>query len=114
MIHQVAADRGVQTHLKRDLQLGADAIHTRNQHWIGVFCLVHGEQPAKAPNFAEHAARESLMRQVLDALLGAVGAADVYAGIGVGDRCRAGRGSLGHRFLFRELLSILRGVNAGR
>src|SRR5579864_310593 len=42
------------------------------------------------------------MCEVLNALLGAVGAADVYAGIGVGDRSRAGRGSLGHRFLFRD------------
>src|SRR5579864_7208768 len=42
------------------------------------------------------------MCEVLDALLGAVGAADVHAGVGVGDRSRAGRGSLGHRFLFRD------------
>src|SRR5450755_2986153 len=43
------------------------------------------------------------MRQVLDALLGAVGAADVHTGVGVGHGRRAGCGSLGHRFFFQTI-----------
>ena len=99
MVHQVRAYRGVQVHLKRNLQLRPNAVHTRDQNRIGVLGLVDGEQPAKAANLAQHTLGESLVRQILDPLLGAVGAVNVHAGIGVGNRRRAGCGSLGHRFL---------------
>ena len=50
--------------------------------------LVDRKQPAEAADLAEHAAVESLVRQILDALLGAIGALDVDAGIGVGNGAR--------------------------
>ena len=36
------------------------------------------------------------MRQILDALLGAIGAVDIYAGVGVGDGSGVGGGIFGH------------------
>src|ERR1035438_9114234 len=49
-------------------------------------------------DFAEHTPGKGLVRQILDALLGAIRAADVHPGVGVSNRRRAGWGSLGHRF----------------
>ena len=49
------------------------------------FFLSMANRPPKPPISLKHAAIESLMGQILDALLGAVGALDVHAGIGVGD-----------------------------
>ena len=98
VVHQIGADRRVQVHLKRDLQLRAHSVHTRDQHRVGVLRLIHRKQSAEAANFAQHAASEGFVSQVLDALLGAVRAADVNPGIGVRDRRRTGRGSLGHSF----------------
>ena len=43
------------------------------------------EQAAEAANLAQHSLGEGFMGEILDALLGAVGAIDVYARIGVGD-----------------------------
>ena len=92
VVHQVGADGVVQLHLKRQLQLGAYAVHAGDQHRVGILLLVDGKQPAKAANLAQHAAVEGLVGQILDALLGAIGALDVNTGVGVGDA--AGLGSL--------------------
>ena len=56
-----------------------------------ILLLVDGKQPAEAADLAQNAAVEGLVGQVLDALLGAVGALDVHAGIGVGDGAVFGR-----------------------
>ncbi len=109
VVHQVGADGRVQVHLKRNFQLGAHSVDARHQHRVGVFRLVDREQPAKSANLAQHAPGKSLVRQVLDALLGAVGAADVHPGVGVGDRRRAGEGVLATDF-FRAFSQSLRGV----
>ena len=58
------------------------------------FCFVDGEQAAKAADFAQHAAGKGLVGQILDPLLGAIGAVNIYTGIGVGDS--ALRGIVGH------------------
>src|SRR5207253_5035650 len=55
------------------------------QDGIEILRLVHGKQATKAPDFAEHTLGKSFMRQILDALLGAVGLVDVDASIGVSD-----------------------------
>src|SRR6266853_59919 len=101
----------MQAHLEGNLKLGSDTVDARYQHWIDVFGLVHGKKTAKASNFAEHAARKSFVGQVLDALLGAVGAVNIYASVGVGDRCGGG-GVLGHGF-WRSLSSSSCGKDAG-
>jgi len=50
--------------------------------------------------------------QVLDALLGAVGAVDIHTGVGVSDRCGGG-GVFGHGFLAARSLSASVWENAG-
>src|SRR5579883_3257024 len=88
----------VDLHFEGDLELGADAIDAGDQDRIGVG-LGDGEQPAKAADLAEHALGKGLMSEILDALLGTVGAVNVHAGIGVSD-AGALLGSLGQASLF--------------
>src|ERR1019366_531227 len=83
VVHQVGADGVVQVHFKGDLQLGTDPVHAGNQNRVRVLFLVDGEEPAKAANLAQHSAIEGLVGEILDALLGAIGALDVYASVGV-------------------------------
>ena len=86
MINQVGADSVVHVHFKGELQLGAHAIHAGNQNRIEILGLVHRKQPAVAADLAEHTLGESFVREILDALLGAVSLVDVDASIGVGNR----------------------------
>ena len=82
----------MQVHLERNFQLCAHSVHARHQHRVDILRLIDREQPAKAANLAQHAAGKSLVRQILDALLSSVGAADVHPGVCVGDRRRTGVG----------------------
>src|SRR5205807_6222297 len=100
VVDQVGAHGGVQLHFKGHLQFGSDSVDAGDQHGVRVLGFVDGKEGAEAANFAEHSASEGLVRQVLNALLGAVGPADVNPGIGVGDRGGAGGWSLGHGFVF--------------
>ena len=50
-----------------------------------VLLLVDGEQAAEAADLAQDAAIEGLMGEILDALLGAIGALNIDAGVGVSD-----------------------------
>ncbi len=84
VVHQVAADGVVHAHFKGELELGAHAIDAADQHGIGEFLLVHLEEPAKAADLAEDTLVEGAVRQVLDALLGAIRLFDVDACVGVG------------------------------
>ena len=102
MIHQVGPDGGVQIHFKSDLEFGTDAIHARHQHRVGVFEFVHHEQSAKTTDLAQHAASEGFVREILDPLLGAVGAADIDSGVGVGHGFGCGLLRHGEGFLFEE------------
>src|SRR5204862_2825580 len=86
VVHQIGADRVMNVHLEGQLELRADAVYARNQHRINVLSLIHREQTAKAANFAQHALRERLMRQILDALLGPVSLIYVDARVRVSDR----------------------------
>ena len=85
VVHQVAAHGVVHAHFKGELELGAHAIDAADQHRVGEFFLVHLEEPAKAADLAQDALVEGAVRQVLDALLGAVCLLDVHACIGVGE-----------------------------
>ena len=94
VIDQVGADGVVDVHLEGDFQLGAHAVHARHQNRVHPLRLVHGEQAAKAADFAQDAAGKSLVGEILDPLFGAIGAVNVHTCIGVGDGGL--RGIMGH------------------
>ena len=85
VVHQVGAHGVVQAHLEGDLELGAHAVHAARPAPGRDTFLVQREQAAEAADIAEDVVVEGLVREILDALLGAVGALDVHAGVGVGD-----------------------------
>jgi len=95
VIDQVGADGVVDVHLEGDFQFGAHAVYARDQDGIHPLRLVHGKQAAETANFAEDAAGKCLVGEILDPLLGAIGAVNVYASVGVGDS--GFRGIMGHR-----------------
>ena len=84
VVHQVRAHGVVQAQLEGDLQLGAHAVGRADQDGVFPALQVEPEERAKAADAAQHIAVKGLLRQVLDAVLGAVATADVHAGIGVG------------------------------
>jgi hypothetical protein len=75
----------VQVHLESDLQLRAHSVNTADKYGIKVLLFVNGKEAAEAAYVAEDAFIEGAVRQVLNALLGSVGALDVNAGVGVGN-----------------------------
>ena len=100
VVHQVSAHGGMQAHREGNLELRSYAIHAGDKHRVQVLGLVHREEAAKPANFAEHAAGKGFVRQILNALLGAVGAVYIHTGVGVGDGRASGRGVLGHGCFF--------------
>ena len=95
MIHQVGAHGVMDFHFKSDLKFGAHAIHAGDQHGVQVL-LIHRKQAAETSNLAQHTFGESFMGEILDALLGLVGAIDVHASIGIGYGGGLRLGILGH------------------
>jgi hypothetical protein len=84
MIDQVGAHGVVDLHLEGDLQLGAHAVDARHQHRIEIG-FGDGEQASEAADLAQNSLGEGFVGEVLDALLGAIGAIDAHARIGIGD-----------------------------
>ena len=84
VVHQVGAHGVVQAQLEGHLQLGSHAVGRADQDGLLPALHVQPEQRAEAADSAQHIAIKGLLRQVLDALLGAVAAAEVDAGVGVG------------------------------
>ncbi len=73
-------------HFEGELQLGADAIDAGDQDRVGEFLSCRLEnRPPNPPISLRTPLVEGLMREVLDALFGAIGAVDVDAGVGVSD-----------------------------
>ena len=70
--------------LEGDLELGAHAVGRADEDGVLPALQVEPEERAKAADSAQHVAVKGLLRQVLDAVLGAVATADVNASIGVG------------------------------
>src|SRR6202035_1704273 len=68
---------------KSDFQLGANPIHTGNQHWVDILRLIDRKQSAEAADLAEYASGEGFVGEVFNPLLGAVGAIDIDTGVGV-------------------------------
>ncbi len=94
VIDQVGADGVVDVHLEGDFQLGAHAVHARDQDGVHPLRLVHGKQAAEAADFAQDAAGKRLVGEILDPLFGSVGAVNIHTSIGVGDSGL--RGIMGH------------------
>src|SRR5260221_9383457 len=67
-------------------QLGSSAIHALNEAGLQEYVLVNGKHAAEAADLAHHSTGEGAVGQVLDALLGAIGAANVNTAIGVSIR----------------------------
>jgi transposase-like protein len=84
VVDQVGADGVVHAELEGDLELGAHAVGGADQDGVLPALQVEPEERAEAADAAQHIAVKGLLRQVLDALLGAVAAGDVHAGVGVG------------------------------
>ena len=84
MVHQVRAHGVVHAQLEGHLQLGAHAVGRADQDGVLPALQVKPVKRAKAADAAQHVAVEGLLRQILDAFLGAVAAGDVNAGVGVG------------------------------
>ena len=82
MIHQVCADRSMQAHLKSYLEFGAHSVRTGDQDRIAILA-VQGKKSTEAANVAQYATVEGLLREILDALLGAVALVDVHASVSV-------------------------------
>ncbi len=84
MVHQVAANGLVQSHLEGDFELGADPVGRADQDGRFEALQIEPKQGAETPDSAQNIAVEGLLRQELDAFLGPVAGGDVDAGIGVG------------------------------
>src|SRR5215472_6497720 len=85
VVYQVSADRVVYPHHESDFELGADAVDARNQDGFAELLLVDGEHAAEPADLADHALGERPVRQILDALLGAVSAVNIHPAVGVCD-----------------------------
>ena len=90
----------MQAHREGNLELRSYTIYAGDKYRVHVLGLVDREEAAEPADFAEHAAGKGLVRQILDALLGTVGAVDIHAGVGIGSGCASGCGILGHRYFF--------------
>ena len=74
VVDQVSAHGLVQAEFEGDLELGADAVGRADQDGVLPALQVEPEERAEAADAAQHIAVKGLLRQVLDALLGAVAA----------------------------------------
>ena len=83
MVHQVRTHRPVQSQLERHFQLGPHPVRRAHQNRVLPPLQIQPEQRAKPANPSQHIAVKGLLRQKLDALLGPIASADVYAGVGV-------------------------------
>jgi hypothetical protein len=72
VVDEVGADSLVQAHFKGDLELGAHAVGRAHQDGVLPSLQVEAEKGAKATDAAQHIAVKGLLRQVLNALFGAV------------------------------------------
>src|SRR5215472_9479622 len=106
MVDQVRTNRVVDFHLKSNLELRSNPVDAGNKDRIKIFAI-DGVQPAESADLAEYPFGEGFMRQILDALLGFVGAVDIDAGIDVGDGCAFRYGIFSHK---NRPVIALRGV----
>ncbi len=82
--HQIDADRVVDAGFDRDLELGADAVGGRDQHWIDEPRRLQIEQGAEATQSTHHTRPVRRPGQRLDRLDQGIGRRDIDAGSAVG------------------------------
>ena len=85
VVHQVAAHGVVQLHHEGHFEFCANPVHAGNQHRLAELLFINCKQAAEAADLAYNSAGEGAVGQILDALLGPVGAVYVNAAIGVSD-----------------------------
>jgi tRNA (cmo5U34)-methyltransferase len=85
VIHKVCADRVMNPQLKGELELSSHSVSAGDQDWLLVFGRIQLEQAAKAADFTQNILREGALGKIFNALLGAVAARDINAGIGIRD-----------------------------
>ncbi len=101
VVHQIRAHRLVQAELEGHLELGAHAVGRADQDGVLPALHVEPEERAEAADAAQNIAVKGLLRQVLDAFLGAVATADIDACVGVGHGF--GFGFVGHDAVFLRM-----------
>ena len=84
MVHEVRADSVVLVLLEGDLELGADAVHRRDEDRLAIFFHVQREQAAEAADLAEHLAAMRAGEQLRQRGFDFVAEINVNAGGGVG------------------------------
>ena len=99
VVHQVGAHGVVQAQREGDLQLGAHAVGGADQDRLLPALRVHPVQRAKAADAAQHVAVKGLLRQELDAILGALATAEINSRIGIGHGLLFGVFGHGQSFL---------------
>ena len=81
----------VDTKVKGNFELRSYPVGAGDKHRLFKFACIQFKEAAKTANLAQDAAVESLLRKILNALLGTVATADIDPGIGIGYReVRAG------------------------
>src|SRR6185369_3901025 len=88
VVDEVSADALMKIHLEGEFELRPNAVNAGDENRIAELLLVDREKSAKSADLAQHASVESAVSKILDALLGAVSAFDIDAGIGVSEGLR--------------------------
>ena len=83
VIHEVAADGGMNSHGHGDFEFCAYAVRAGDQHGLFPLFPVEREERAEAADAAEHAGSKGAAGVVADSLLRVVGDGDIDSGIGV-------------------------------
>lgn len=83
MIHEVRADGVVLVEGERELELGADAVHGRDEDGLLVFLEIEREQAAEAADLAEHLAAMRGREQLGQGGFDFIAEINIHAGGGV-------------------------------
>jgi hypothetical protein len=105
VVDEIGADGVVAVELEGDFELGSYAVCGADEDGAFELLQVKAEERAEASDASEDVPVEGFLREVLDAILGAVASGDVNAGVGVGDGLGAG---------FRHRRRLSAGRMAGR
>jgi len=73
VVDEVGADGLVEAEFEGDLELGADAVSRTDEDGVFPALQVESKEAAEAADAAQHITIEGFLREVLDAILGAVG-----------------------------------------
>ena len=83
MVHEIRADGVVLVLLEGDLELGADAVHGRDEDRLAIFFHVQREESAEAADLAEHLAAMRAGEQLRQRGFDSIPKINIHAGGGV-------------------------------